>query len=225
MHIYCLINTITGKIYIGKSERSGEMRAKEHFNFALSGKTYCPHLYSAIRNYGQAVFQFCLISDFVGSKEELNAQEKYFIEKYQANNPKFGYNLTAGGEGLSNPSLETRQKLRLAQIGRKQDPEIVAKRTRVHVGNTYNLNRIQSQEERKVRSNSSPHKGVPLSDEHRQHLSQSNTGKGGKLSALGKKWVHDLKSGETRLVLPEEVSSLVEAGWTLGRKKWGLGNG
>jgi len=66
------------------------------------------HFHRAIRAYGETAFEVCLLSGFVASKQDLNAQERYFIGKYQSNNPIFGYNITGGGDGHDGfvPSME-----------------------------------------------------------------------------------------------------------------------
>lgn len=76
----------------------------------------------------------------VDSFEELDVKEKYWIKFYDCQSPK-GYNLTEGGDGISNPSeeinrknsdshkgkkasLETRQKMSMSQRKRKYPDHI-----------------------------------------------------------------------------------------------------
>jgi group I intron endonuclease len=180
MHIYTIVNKLDGKIYVGKSFRRFGLRENEHFKFALAGKNYCPYLYNAIRMHGRNAFEICLLSGYASSKEDLSAQEKFYITKYRANDHQFGYNLTSGGEGADywrgkKRSLEDRMKMRVAKLGKKQDPKIVFQRTRVHVGNQYNLGRKQSEEERQIRSErSSRHMlGKHVTEDVKKKISES----------------------------------------------------
>jgi hypothetical protein len=58
--------------------------------------------------------------------EELNDLERMYIQRFRM----AGYNLTNatdGGEGLKNPSMETRKKMSAAKLGRPLTPEHRAK--------------------------------------------------------------------------------------------------
>src|SRR5208282_5029616 len=218
MHIYCLRNKIDGKVYIGKSLRRFGAREKEHIRLALKGKTHCPYLYNAIRVHGADAFETCLVSDHAESNEDLCVQERHYIAEYKANNAHFGYNLTSGGEGADywrgrKRSPETIAKMRIAKLGTKQNPEVVFKRTRVHVGKKYTLGRKQSPEERKMRSLTSPcHRlGKQMTEESRGKLRQY---KGEKASAFGKVWVH--VDDKQLLINPEKLGFYKTLGWVLG---------
>jgi hypothetical protein len=70
-----------------------------------------------MRKYGVHRFDFEVI---YGSKDEKYIREEmesYFINLYDSR--RNGYNCTDGGEGGSNPTEETRQKLRAASLGNK----------------------------------------------------------------------------------------------------------
>ena len=175
MHVYCLLNRVTGKLYIGKSNRKVGVREREHFKLALEGATGCTYLYAAIRKYGAKSFDIILLSGWASTPEDLNTQEIEFIAKYRSNEPEFGYNLTTGGDGMNNPSPEIRQKWRLAKLGKKQSPETIAKRAKAMMGNTNCLGRVQPESERKQRSlaNPKPMLGKQHSVETRQKISKS----------------------------------------------------
>jgi group I intron endonuclease len=177
MHIYCILNRVNGKVYLGKSIRNFGIRENEHFKAALDGKTGCTYLFNAIRKYGKKAFEVSLVSGWANSSDDLNAQEKEFIARYRANEPEFGYNLTAGGDGMNAPSPEVRRKMRLAKLGTKQSTETIAKRAKAMVGNQWNKGRIQSDEERAMRSRMSakPMLGKHHSKETRQKISESIT--------------------------------------------------
>jgi group I intron endonuclease len=221
MRVYCILNLVNGKVYIGKTCHDDGSREAEHFRLAKQGKNHCPCLYNAIRHYGEKMFHTCLLSGYAPSLDDLNAQEKHYIQKYRANEPEFGYNLTSGGDGADywtgrKRSLESVEKIRLAHLGKKQSSQTIATRSKAMLGNKNCLGRTQSAEERRMRSLASPRKGVPCSEEQRRNLSIRNSGQGGKLSALGRKWIHNPSTGAEKLVLPDKVSSFTDMGWRIG---------
>ena len=63
-----------------------------------SGVHYNKHLQSAWIKYGESNFKFGILE--VCSKEELDEKEIYWINKFNANNTKYGYNQTLGGHGV-----------------------------------------------------------------------------------------------------------------------------
>jgi hypothetical protein len=102
--------------------------------------------------------------------------EKLLINEYGRSNLS---NMTDGGEGLSNPSKELRDKMSKSQIGKKQSLETIQKR----------VNKI---------------KGRPLSEEHKEKLRQSklgnknpNYGKQSKLSPKHKEALRNANVGKT----------------------------
>lgn len=106
--VYCFINTINNKIYIGKVIRHDfNERFNEHRSHANSN---CVYFYRAIDKYGweafdkYIIFQTESLSNSPENKQYLNdiilEKEKYYIKLYKTNDPKYGYNLTEGGDGI-----------------------------------------------------------------------------------------------------------------------------
>jgi group I intron endonuclease len=95
MYIYKTTNIITGKIYIGKCGRKRSSK-----NYLGSGK----YLKRAIKKYGKENFKKEIIEDNIEDYEILNYREIFYISLYDAMNSEIGYNLTKGGDGISNPS-------------------------------------------------------------------------------------------------------------------------
>lgn len=88
-------HTLNNKIYVGYTRYTSNFRLKQHINAALNGKP--GHFYNAIRLYGSEniiteVLEHC-------PDTELQNQEKFWIKKLKANDPKIGYNKTDGGDG------------------------------------------------------------------------------------------------------------------------------
>lgn len=88
MQIYKIINTVNGKIYIGKNSTSDP-------EYMGSGVV----LFKAKAKYGIEAFEKVIVEDNIKSEELLNEREIYWIAKYDATNPEIGYNRAPGGEG------------------------------------------------------------------------------------------------------------------------------
>jgi group I intron endonuclease len=97
-YIYKITNTINGKLYIGKTERSLKHRWNTHVQD--SKKPSCKHraLYKAFNKYGIENFIMTLLEETSIPEE----REVYYIALYntyiKAKNSN-GYNLTTGGDG------------------------------------------------------------------------------------------------------------------------------
>jgi len=106
MIIYKTTNLINEKIYIGQDSRNNQ-------DYLGSGVL----INRAIKKYGKENFKKEVICE-CSSKGELNKKEIYWIKTLKSRDSKIGYNLTDGGDGLTNPSVETRKKIsELTKIG------------------------------------------------------------------------------------------------------------
>jgi len=97
MVIYIVHNSITGKVYIGKTKKDPHRRWAEHVALAKKGSRF--YFHSAIRKYGSDAFSLSLLSGWANSEKELSKQEQHFIDLYQSDDDRNGYNLTKGGDG------------------------------------------------------------------------------------------------------------------------------
>ncbi len=109
MHIYRFVNTVNGKVYIGKSVHPEGWRVREHIEAARSGKKSCPAFYAALLKYGADSF---VVEVLYRAKtlEELSKVETFFIILHQSHKPENGYNLTLGGDGVAHND-ETRRRI------------------------------------------------------------------------------------------------------------------
>jgi group I intron endonuclease len=114
MLVYIYRNTVNQKVYVGKTAFALRKRHLEHLAMVRYGDN--SYFHNALRKNGPEIFEVCVVT-FARSDEEASELEKMFIERYRATDPKYGYNLTAGGDGLI-PSEVTRGKLRAARIGK-----------------------------------------------------------------------------------------------------------
>ena len=99
MIVYLVTNTINGKIYVGKTIGSLDLRWKRHCNAAKRPKPPM-HLSCAIRKYGPDAFRVEQIAT-AESEAELNGLERKYIQEYQSHLSRIGYNHTLGGDGFS----------------------------------------------------------------------------------------------------------------------------
>lgn len=129
--IYKITNTLNGKFYVGKTKQKLEKRMAQHRYESKKGSI---GLGAAIRKYGWENFTVEVLE--VCPDEKLSEREIFFIAELDCKSPK-GYNLTDGGEGLVNPSDETRAKMsanhpdvsgeKNPNFGKKTPPETCAK--------------------------------------------------------------------------------------------------
>ena len=93
--IYKITNTLNNKVYIGQTTQSLEHRWQAHLRAANAN---VPHfaLQKAINKYGSENFICEIVEDNIDEKN-LNAREKYWIQKYDSHGLN-GYNCTDGGE-------------------------------------------------------------------------------------------------------------------------------
>ena len=152
-----------GKRYIGKTKRTLSARQGCNFNRYDS----CTVLWNAIQKYGVENIQQEILFENDMTDEYASRLEQICILLFKTNcnkfsNPKYGYNLTDGGEGLTgwHPDKERLEVLR-AQLR-----EIAEKRKGTH----------PSEETRRKQSEAKKGKpGRPMSDEVRRKLSLANS--------------------------------------------------
>jgi len=91
-----------GKVYIGASTTPEQVsdRLKVYARTELV-------IGIALRRYRQKNFTIRIISRAT-TKEDLAAREMFFIAKYKANDPEYGFNVRAGGEGIVPLSILSR---------------------------------------------------------------------------------------------------------------------
>lgn len=99
--IYKITNKINGKIYIGQTTKSLNIRLNQH-RHNMNKNINLP-LYNSMRKYGESNFTYEVI-DTAESQEDLDSKEMYWIEylnSYFYSDNSNGYNMTIGGGGIS----------------------------------------------------------------------------------------------------------------------------
>jgi len=107
--VYKITNTINSMSYIGIT---GDYKRRMRDHFGCYDDCY---LHRAIRKYGKKEFKHEIIFG-CSSWEDACKEEIEYVKAFNTKRPN-GYNLTDGGEGLSNPSEEIRKKISKSHIG------------------------------------------------------------------------------------------------------------
>lgn len=129
--IYRITCTVTGKFYIG-SAKSLRRRYRDHFSYLRRNAHMNSKLQRAWNKHGGDTFHFEVL-EFVLLPELLIPREQYWIDKLQAVEKGFNLSPTADSRLGWKPSLETREKMRLAHLGqvghnrgKKASPKVCA---------------------------------------------------------------------------------------------------
>lgn len=155
--IYCLINRINGKKYIGMTSQTLNNRWR-------NGKGYrgCEAIEQAINEFGWKNFGHEVLQTGLSFEEACEA-EKNFIISLGSRYPQ-GYNIDGGGVKNRDFADRTKEKIRAYHIGKKASEETRAKQSAIRKG------RQVSEETRKKVSEAK--KGVRFSESHKQHISE-----------------------------------------------------
>ena len=96
-YIYCIINQINNKRYVGKTVKSLEDRFREHCSDSKKERCNRRPLYDAMIKYGIENF---IIEELEEVKDEsiLDEREKFWIDEMHTYGSN-GYNATSGGDG------------------------------------------------------------------------------------------------------------------------------
>lgn len=109
--IYSIVNNVNKKRYIGQSIDIEE-RIKRHFRELRKNIHYNAHLQRSFNKYGEDAFSFEILEQC--QEEDLNDQEKFWIEKFDSYNN--GYNQTIGGDGVNGWKASDDFKRRISEI-------------------------------------------------------------------------------------------------------------
>lgn len=151
--VYCHTSP-SGKKYIGITCQRPNRRW-------CGGKGYVksPHFYRAIVKYGWDSFEHEILYSGLCQKDAREIEVK-LIADYQSNNPRYGYNLSTGGESGFSGCKWTEERREFAR--------------RAMLGNKYSLGVKPSEETRKRRSEAQlRRKRVPL-NEHQKAICIAN---------------------------------------------------
>lgn len=155
--IYCFINKINNKKYIGQTSNLNRRISEHKYR---SGKDNLP-FHNAIMKYGIKSFEIKILIENVSTQEKLNEYEKFFIKRYKTGSKKFGYNISSGGSnGNVFKYMSENELLELKKKRSESSKEFWSKK---------------SKEERKEinKKISKANKGRPKTDEEKRKISDT----------------------------------------------------
>ena len=179
--IYIVVNIKNGKVYIGKA-KDLHRRWNDHKRMLNEGSHFNRHLQFAWDKYKEKAFSFKILE--YCSVDQLNEREIHHIAIYRARG--LAYNLTNGGDGLSNMTEEIRSKIGDGMRGKTHTDETKRKMSEAHKGlprseehkrrlSESQLGKIVSEETRLKQSEAAKRR-LPISDETRKKMSESSKG-------------------------------------------------
>jgi group I intron endonuclease len=120
-YVYLVTNLVNGKKYVGYTTRTVEKRWKEHLTLSARGGLF--YFHCALRKYGREGFRVETLEVVVGTQVDIQAAEVRHIAFQESLTPS-GYNLTAGGEGTHDFSVDALERVAAAQRGRPRSEEL-----------------------------------------------------------------------------------------------------
>lgn len=127
-YIYKITNIQNNKCYVGQTKdyRHRIYLHKWSLNNNRHGNS---HLQAAWNKSGKDSFTFEIIQE-IQLIQNVDDLERFWISFYKCIQRKFGYNFESGGHANKVVSIETREKLRIANLGKKLTEETKAKLSR-----------------------------------------------------------------------------------------------
>lgn len=130
--VYAILNKVTGKVYIGSSQRLATRRS-QHFSDLRRGSHHSQKLQRSFTKHGETAFVFFVLEE-CGS-ERLLSQEQVAIDAFDS--CRRGYNVSGHAGAVMRGrkhTPETLQKMRLTRRGRVVSAEVRARIGRAHRG-------------------------------------------------------------------------------------------
>lgn len=129
--VYLITNLVNGKLYVGKTN-DVTRRWTQHLSAARETR---PRMVvsRALQKYGHLNFTIETLESFETEDEAL-WWEGWYIEYLGSHRPYAGYNVDSGGVGGKSLSASTKQKLSVANRGRKRSAETLEKMSRANRG-------------------------------------------------------------------------------------------
>jgi group I intron endonuclease len=179
--IYALLNTVTGKRYVGSSVNIAR-RWRIHLSDLRNNEHHSVKLQRSWNKHGELAFKFEVLLNC--TRDSLAEYEEKFMVIYDV--VENGYNIERLTKGRHVASKETRQKLALVWKGRKHTPESRALMSRNKRGVALSaahraaLRGVTRKNTTKIRESKSgaknPNFGKPRSEETRERIATAQRG-------------------------------------------------
>jgi len=198
--IYKIVCTISGKIYVGRTQEKLSKRIYKHKYYSKKGR---PGVDSAIAKYGWENFTVEVIEEC--PIEQLNEREIFWITTLNSKAPN-GYNLTDGGDGCTGykHTAESRAKISAnhADVSGENNPMYGKPLSEEHKAKI-------SANHADVSGKNNPNYGKPLSKEQKDKISASQKGKkyGSRKPEIGAKISVALKAYHAKKKLESQNKS------------------
>lgn len=153
-----------GKRYIGITSQTPEYRWNNGRGYSrqkVVARAICKH------GWNNIVSEILYLNI---TKSEATSLEIKLIEEYKTTNHQYGYNLTIGGEGHSgfSPSIETREKIRISNIGQKRSKSFCERLSYVNTGK-----KLSEETKQKIREAMLLRGSPNISEEGRQRIREN----------------------------------------------------
>ena len=122
--IYAIVNNVTRDMYVGSAVAVNRRWSAHRCNLR-KGTHHCTHLQNSYRKHGPDAFDWEIVQ-FVEDKEKLIEREQFWIDFFQ---PAYNKRKIASSCLGVKRSQQARNNMRNAQLGKKQSPKTIAKRS------------------------------------------------------------------------------------------------
>lgn len=89
--VYCIANSINGKVYVGSASKSIKSRWCLHVSELRRGRHHSPHLQAAWNKYGEEAFELTTLEECPA--EVCVEREQYYLDLFRAADTNYGYNM------------------------------------------------------------------------------------------------------------------------------------
>lgn len=187
MIIYKITNILNGKFYIGMTKNSLDERINSHIKRSKNKKTSQTYFHRALEKYGIENFKCEIIDDSAITKEDMIELEIKYINELKPH-----YNLTKGGDGISEPTEEIKRKISESNKGkvfsestlkiRSEKMKLKWKDDEYRKKVSESLKKVCNTDEGKKRlsmasSSSKKNKGKNHTEEHKKKISKALMGR------------------------------------------------
>jgi group I intron endonuclease len=127
--VYLIENQLNNKKYVGITKHSIESRFNDHIRNSKGLNLERRRLYHSMKKYGVENFTVSLLETC--DPENIYDSEQKWIKHYNSNSYKFGYNMTAGGEGCVDRECSPETLLRLSNSLKEQRSKMTTEQKRM----------------------------------------------------------------------------------------------